>query len=118
MRFRLCMSVVLGLTLLLLLGGCTKSVRYTQEELKEFPPDVQERIIKGEIMLGMSTKAVRYAWGDPRSIRVLPSWEGKSREEWIYASMGFIETHRLLFTDGKLTFIVPEPEKPAGQDTK
>ncbi|MBE0425523.1 MAG: hypothetical protein IBX72_02610 [Nitrospirae bacterium] len=85
--------------------GCTKSIRFTEEEIKNFPPNIQDHIRKGEIDLGMTQKEVRYAWGAPDSIKFLPSFEGKTREEWIYSSMGFVRTRLLLFLDGKLIYI-------------
>lgn len=92
-------------------GGCAmeKSVRYTQEEIKDLPPHVQDRIMKGEVMLGMTPREVRYAWGPPESVRVLTPYEGKAREEWTYTKLGVYETKKLLFLDGKLFYMVPEP---------
>lgn len=94
--------------LFLLQIGCTKSIRYSEEEIKDFPPNIQENIRKGQIDLGMKQKQVRYSWGSPDSIRILEPFEGKSREEWIYSSagtMGVVGTKLLLFYDGKLIFI-------------
>lgn len=100
------------LLILILLYGCTTTpVRFTIDEIKGFPLDVQEKIIKGEIALGMTTQQVRYAWGSPSSIRVLEPLEGKQREEWIYTTAGIFENRRLLFIDGKLVYIIPDSEK-------
>jgi uncharacterized protein YneF (UPF0154 family) len=97
------------LAFLFLFGlGCTKSVRYTEEEIKSFPPTVQENIRKGQVDLGMTQQEVRYAWGSPDSIKFLPPYEGKSREEWTYsaqATMGVISNRVLLFLDGRLIYI-------------
>ena len=95
-------------SLFVLQVGCTKSVRYTEEEIKGFPAGVQENIRKGQVDLGMSQQEVRYAWGSPDSIRFLPSYEGKAREEWTYATsgtMGVISNKVLLFLNGKLIYI-------------
>jgi len=88
--------------------GCTKSVRYTEDEIKGYPSNVQEQIRKGTIDLGMTKDQVRYAWGAPSSIRILEPSEGKSREEWLYAeqaTMGVIGTKILFFFDGKLLYV-------------
>ncbi len=98
--------VLLVLILSFLLGvGCTKSVRYTEEEIKAFPPETQENIRKGQVMLGMSPQEVRYAWGSPDSIRLLEPFEGKQMEEWIYSTLPVYGTRLLLFFDGKLMYI-------------
>jgi hypothetical protein len=91
--------------------GCAmeKSVRYTHEEIKDLPPNVQDRIMKGEVMLGMTPREVRYAWGPPESVRFLTPYEGKTREEWTYTRLGVYETKKLLFLDGRLFYMVPEP---------
>jgi hypothetical protein len=85
--------------------GCTKSVRYTEEEIQKFPTDIQENIRQGEVKLGMTTQQVRYAWGPPNSIKFLePTPEGKTREEWTYTKLGVFGTKLLVFVDGKLIF--------------
>ena len=85
--------------------GCTKSVRYTEDEIQKYPPQTQEHIRKGEVQLGMTTQQVRYAWGAPASIRFLePTPEGKTREEWVYSKLGVFSTKLLVFVDGKLIF--------------
>jgi len=74
------------LVVLVSLSGCTKSVRYSQDEIKDFPPEVQEQIKQGTVALGMTIQQVRFAWGPPSEINVLqPSEDGKPREEWIYS---------------------------------
>jgi uncharacterized protein YneF (UPF0154 family) len=94
--------------LFLVQAGCTKSVRYTEEEIKTFPPGTQENIRKSQIELGMTQEQVRYAWGSPESIKFLEPFEGKAREEWVYSqagTLGVVTTKLLLFYDGKLIFI-------------
>jgi outer membrane protein assembly factor BamE (lipoprotein component of BamABCDE complex) len=101
-------ALVIVAFLFLLQIGCTKAIRYSEEEIKDFPPNVQENIRKGQIDLGMTQEQVRYAWGSPDSIKILEPFEGKSREEWIYSSagtMGVVGTKLLLFYDGKLIYI-------------
>ncbi len=91
-------------------SACAKSVRYSPEEIKDYPPAVQEHIKQGEVALGMTVNQVRYAWGSPTTINVLPPAEdGKPREEWIYSSMGILMKRRLLFIDSKLEDIFPGP---------
>ena len=92
----------------LLQAGCTKSVRYTEEEIKDFPAKIQEDVRKGQIELGMSQEQVRYAWGSPDSIKFLEPVEGKTREEWVYShavTLGVVGSKLLLFYDKKLIYI-------------
>lgn len=90
--------------------GCATTVRYSPEEIKEYPPEVQEQIRQGNVALGMTAQQVRYAWGSPTTVNVLsPTQEGKLREEWIYSS-GIMMQRRLLFVDGKLFDIFPQPK--------
>ncbi|MBM4139898.1 MAG: hypothetical protein FJ242_00160 [Nitrospira sp.] len=85
--------------------GCTKSIRYSEEEIKGFSPAIQEHIKSGEVVLGMIPQQVRYAWGSPDSLKILEPFEGKTREEWIYSTLGVVETKLLLFFDGKLIYM-------------
>ncbi len=88
--------------------GCTKSIRYTEEEIKNFPVNIQDNIRKGEVNLGMTQEQVRYAWGSPDSIKFLEPYEGKAREEWIYSQMGtlgVVGSKLLFFFEGKLVYI-------------
>jgi len=86
-------------------AGCTKAVRYSEDEIKGFSPEVQENIRKGQIVLGMSPQEVRYAWGSPDSVKILEPFEGKQLEEWIYSTLPVYGTRLLLFYDGKLMYI-------------
>ncbi|MEW6067997.1 MAG: hypothetical protein AB1610_06885 [Nitrospirota bacterium] len=100
--------ILISVVILLLQFGCTKSVRYTEEEIRDFSTDIQEKIRKGEISLGMSIHQVRYSWGSPDSTKILEPFEGKPLEEWIYSvpgTLGIINTKILLFLDGKLMYI-------------
>lgn len=96
-----------------LVAACSQStVRYTADELRDFPPAVQERIMKGEVAFGMTPQEVRYAWGAPEEVRVLTPVGGKAREEWTYTKLlGVYQTRKLLFMDGKLVYMVPEPDR-------
>jgi len=97
--------------------GCASSpVRYTYEEIKDYPPEIQERIAKGEISLGMTKEQVRYAWGPPSSTRVLTPEKGKQREEWVYSSSLGILKSRLIFVDGKLAYIISNEQKIVNEE--
>jgi len=94
------------------LASCASApVRFTNEEIKGFPVDIQEKIIRGEVALGMTTQQVRYSWGSPNTIRALDPMDGRHREEWIYTTAGIFENRRLLFIDGKLIYVIPDSEK-------
>jgi hypothetical protein len=94
------------LVLLFAQTGCTKSVRYSAEEIRDYPPSVQEHIKKGEIAPGMTMAQVRYSWGSPDLVRVLAADEkGREKVEWTYTRMQVLKT-RLVFTNGSLTEIV------------
>lgn len=89
----------------ILMAGCASAVRYSPEEIKDYPPVVQEHIRNGSITTGMTHHQVRFSWGAPASVTVIaPSDDGKMREEWVYSRLGVFRT-RLIFTDGRLTEI-------------
>jgi hypothetical protein len=101
-------AIFLVLSLLVLLGaGCTKSVRYSEDEIRGFPIDVQEHIRNGAVTLGMTQTQARYAWGAPDSVIVLvPTEDGKNREEWVYGKFVGVFKTRVIFTDGKITEMI------------
>ena len=87
------------------LAGCSTQIRATPEETKDYPIEIQEAIVKGEIMEGMTPGQVRLVLGSPSQVQNFEPRNGKTREEWIYSSgMGVLKT-RLLFVDGKLVFV-------------
>jgi hypothetical protein len=100
-------SLGTALAVLFFLAGCASSqVKYTPEEIKDYPPSVQEHIQHGEITTGMTMQQVRYAWGGPDEVRVLGSSDdGRERVEWTYKKAAFFKT-RLIFTGDKLTEIL------------
>ncbi|MCX7987904.1 MAG: hypothetical protein N2647_00480 [Thermodesulfovibrio sp.] len=111
------MRKLIMLLLAVLIFGCaSQGVRYTYDEIKNYPPEIQERIAKGEITLGMTKDQVRYAWGNPSSTRVLTPEKGKQREEWIYSSSLGLLKSRLIFIDGKLTYIISNEQRIVGED--
>jgi outer membrane protein assembly factor BamE (lipoprotein component of BamABCDE complex) len=88
--------------------GCTKTIRYTEDEIRDYPADIQEQIRTGTVDLGMSKNQVRYAWGAPDSSKILEPYEGRSREEWIYTeqgTMGVLGTKILFFYEGRLLYV-------------
>lgn len=94
------------------LSACAANVRYTPDEIKDYPPVVQEQIRQGDIAMGMTTQQVRYSLGPPTTVNVIsPTLDGKPREEWIYSSLSLFMKKRLLFIDGKLVDIFPEVRK-------
>ncbi|GAB4390411.1 MAG: lipoprotein [Thermodesulfovibrionales bacterium] len=119
-------TLIIAFAAALALAACATEVRYSPSELKMFPPDIQEHIRQGEVALGMSQTAVRYAWGAPNDIIVLePDARGNLREEWVYRDLGPLKT-RLIFTGGQLSGIIssnpsisgagrPEGGKPAAR---
>ncbi len=91
----------------LFLTGCAKTMRYSYEEIKNFPPEIQEHIKQGEVVTGMTYQQVRYAWGPPTMVKVLdPTPEGKDRVQWEYHRTAGIFKTILRFTAGKLTEII------------
>ncbi len=101
---KILLSVILILSVSLM--GCAKSLKYSQEEIKDFPPPIQDHIKNHEITLGMTKLQVRYSWGGSDTINILPPAEGgKERVEWIYKKLEVFKT-RLIFTDDKLTEII------------
>jgi hypothetical protein len=95
----------LAFAVALLTFACASQVRFTQEEIQNYPLDMQERIIKGDVVPGMTHEQVRYAWGAPDMVRKLAQKDGKNRDEWIYSTLKLFQT-TLIFMDGKLTYII------------
>lgn len=89
-------------------SGCASSpLRYTAEEIKSYPPEIQENIIREEIVTGMTPHQVRYAWGGPKEDKPVAAQEGKEGkqgnggEEWTYSYLGGCRT-KLSFREGRL----------------
>ncbi len=86
-------------------SGCAKAVRYSAEEIKNYPPEVQEHIRKAEITPGMTMAQVRFSWGAPDAVAALgQDDQGREEVEWTYRRMPVLKT-KLLFTDDRLTAI-------------
>jgi hypothetical protein len=97
--------LALSIILLALSGCAASSVRYTSEELKAFSPDVQQKIIKGEISNGMTPQEVRYTWHAPKGVHTSKTKDNKIAEQWNYSNMGACPI-TLFFYEGKLSSIV------------
>ncbi len=88
------------------LCGCASAMRFSQDEIKDFPVAVQDQIRNAQISIGMTKVQVRYAWGGPISVTVLaPTEDGKERVEWKYKRMPLLST-RLVFCDDTLADII------------
>jgi len=106
MKKAIVFSVFVSFSLVFFLQtGCMQQIRYSETEIKGYPAKMQEYIRKGEIAPGMTPEQVRYAWGNPDSQKLLEPYEGKTREEWIYAKLGVFGTKILLFYEGKLIYV-------------
>lgn len=108
--------IIIVLLASFIVGCATQGVRYTYEEIKNFPPEIQERIVRGEITFGMTKDQVRYAWGNPTSTRILTPERGKQREEWLYSSSLGLLKSRLIFIDGKLTYIISNEQRVISEE--
>jgi uncharacterized protein YneF (UPF0154 family) len=107
-------SLTLGALVVLMVwsfGGCASTARYSHDEIKDYPPIIQDYIQKGMVAIGMTPPQVRYAWGAPSTINMLPPTEdGKKKEEWLYSSGVFMKK-RLLFIQDKVVDIFPAPQQ-------
>lgn len=98
-------NIVFVCAVALALTSCASGMRYTSEEIQHFDPQVQEKIQKEEIMPGMTYAEVRYSWGAPTTVNVLPpNALASERVEWIYKR--FLFKSVLRFSDGRLTEII------------
>ncbi|WP_440111240.1 stalk domain-containing protein [Paenibacillus sp. QZ-Y1] len=99
-----------GKTVIAYAGGTASTVTEMLANIDQFFPydpyqkykwsqSTWNKIIAGEVALGMTTTQARWAWGDPNSITHETSSKGKI-EVWVYASSAGIRA--LGFVDGKL----------------
>jgi len=93
-------------------GGCATQARYSHDEIKDYPPDIQEKIVKGTVTPGMTPQQVRYAWGSPSEVQLPEKENGKTKEVWIYSAKLGLDKTWLVYIDGKLTYITSY--NPAG----
>lgn len=92
-------KIILAAIALMLVAGCSQTVRYTPMELANFPPKEREHIKERAVSLGMTQSAVRYSWGAPKAVKVLPD---ENKEIWVYSRFR-VNVIKLTFIDGKLT---------------
>jgi outer membrane protein assembly factor BamE (lipoprotein component of BamABCDE complex) len=92
--------------MVILVAGCASSVRYTQDEIKNYPQKVQDLIMKGEVAIGMTPSQVRYAWGSPDHTYMREPLDGKQREEWVYTFQMGMKKKIVVFEDGKVAHIL------------
>ena len=86
------------------LGGCAHTARYSPSEISGYPPAVQKYIRQQTVAMGMTPNQVRFAWGAPTYITVLPpSLNGEPREEWTYKELLGTAHTTLVFTGGRVT---------------
>ncbi|MDA8388773.1 MAG: hypothetical protein M0Z58_08960 [Nitrospiraceae bacterium] len=86
------------------LAGCaTPRARYSPSEISGYPPNIQKLIQQGTVEMGMTPDQVRFAWGAPSYITVLPpASDGQPRERWTYKEVLGTASTMLLFTGGKV----------------
>ncbi len=84
--------------------GCQQEVRYSPSEISQYPQATQKLIEEGKVSMGMTPNQVRFAWGAPNEVKILPPTKtGQSRQEWVYKDELSISETRLFFTDGHVT---------------
>jgi outer membrane protein assembly factor BamE (lipoprotein component of BamABCDE complex) len=98
-------SLTLAIILSVFMGCSSPAVRYTSEEIKGFPPEIQQKVIKGEVSTGMTPQQVRYAWHAPKGVQTTKTKDNKLVELWNYSIMGACPI-TLYFSEGKLYSIV------------
>ncbi len=97
--------IALAVILSVFVGCSSSAVRYTSEEIKAFPPEIQQKVIKGEVSTGMTPQQVRYAWHAPKGVQTSKTKDNKLIEHWNYSNMGACPI-TLSFSEGKLYSIV------------
>lgn len=73
--------------------------QFRNDCIKEFGSKYGNYIADGKVVIGMTEKMCRTAWGNPRDINTTTTSYGK-REQWVYSLK-----HYLYFENGKLTAI-------------
>ncbi len=96
-------SFVVAFSLMGALLGCQQEVRYSPSEISGYPEATQKLIREGKVSMGMTPDEVRFAWGAPNEVNILPpTKDGKSRQEWVYKDTLSLSKTRLFFTDGRV----------------
>ena len=101
--FRL--SVFAAFLALIALAGCvSQEARYSPSEISGYPQNIQKLIREGYVQMGMTPDEVRFAWGSPSYITVMPpAPDGKQREQWTYKEKLGTASTNLIFTGGQVT---------------
>ena len=82
-------------------GDLNQVDKYFAIKESGWPEDMQELILAGQVVVGMNTHMVFYAWGRPDRIEEKRTTE-ESSEMWVYEKPGS-KTQYLHFKDGILT---------------
>lgn len=90
MRYR---TIALLFVLLLLLAGCMsvqemrdKRINENLDVFNDFPLEIQDQIIRGEIEIGFSKDMVRLAWGPPAEVFARMTEKGEATV-WRYTEI-------------------------------
>ena len=103
MKTKSLFALAFFLTTVFFVFGCTQEVRYSPSEISGYPAATQKLIREGTIAMGMTPDQVRYSWGAPSEVNVLPpDKEGKTRQEWIYKDTISLSTATLVFVNNEL----------------
>jgi len=103
--------IVLWVAVLALAGCAGGGLRYTYFEIEPYPEEVRESIRRGEVMIGMTPAAVRYALGAPERSRTISPGEGRIQEEWMYRSNLGLKKVFVVFENGEVVRIETEERK-------
>ena len=82
-------------------GDLNQVDKYFAIKESGWPEDMQELILAGQVVVGMNTHMVFYAWGRPDRIEEKRATD-ESSEMWVYEKQG-PKTQYLHFRDGTLT---------------
>lgn len=89
-------------TALLLLTGCvpTKEARQDYVNAHDRPHRIEQAVLQGEVVTGMTKRDVRASWGKPDHINESYYQGVGARTQWCY---GQYSSQCLYFESGKLT---------------
>ena len=99
-----CLAVFIFVFAAVVLAGCAHSIRYSPSEISGYPPAIRKDIQEQTVAMGMTPNQVRFAWGAPSNIIVLPpAPNGQRREKWTYSELLGTAHTTLIFTGGRVT---------------
>ncbi|MBF0465434.1 MAG: hypothetical protein HQK88_11720 [Nitrospirae bacterium] len=96
-----------------LILSCTHSVKYTEQEIADYPQNVKELIRQGKIDFGMTPEQVRYSLGSPNDIKMLDSLSDKETGEkvqWTYKRLEIYKTTLIFKRDRLVEIRSNDPE--------